>query len=655
MRFLLAWAGLLLGLGTVWALSNVPPHGVPIPPDLRRNLEQETHRLEAELNALHQLPGGTPRLWADVAVLHKSVDWALRHDEILHTNEIADAQRTLAMAFDRAAQLRRGKADWLTQTGRVIRGFISRIDRSPQPYGVVVGPRSIPGGRLDVWLHGRDESLTELRFIRERMRSTGEFAPEDAVVVHPYGRYCNAFKFAGETDVLEALEHATEQYAADPARRSIRGFSMGGAGTWHLAAHHPGLWRAAAPGAGFAETAEYVGIRPNDTSIPPWERLLWGWYDATVSAANFHQVPTLAYSGEKDRQIQAARAMERALQSEGLFLQHLVGPGVEHRYEPATKAELIRRFDVLVQAPPHELRELHLVTRTLRHPTGEGDVWLRFEGLQHHWQESRLDARIVSPTRVEIVTRGVTRFSATRPPGTAALPITWFIDGQPVPPHRGAGTGLTVFVRHPSGWAFATARELDDNAPRKRPGLQGPIDDAFMDSFIVAVPTGTSRSPAVQTWTSAALEQFKRDWRTQFRGDPPLVPDIEVTDALLRQHHVIAWGDPDSNALLRRAFALRTPVEWTPKQIRIGAVRHPAADHAPAFILPNPLAPARYLVVNSGPTFARWEGTNARQTPRLPDWAVWKIADPAGPRIRHAGFFDENWRPGSAMTPDIEP
>jgi len=51
------------------------------------------------------------------------------------------------------------------------------------------------------------------------------------------------------------------------------------------------------------------------------------------------------------------------------------------------------------------------------------------------------------------------------------------------------------------------------------------------------------------------------------------------------------------------------------------------------------------VVVNSGHTFASWNGTNARQTPRLPDWAVVEVGDGKGPgRVVEAGFFGEDWK-----------
>ena len=48
----------------------------------------------------------------------------------------------------------------------------------------------------------------------------------------------------------------------------MRGFSMGGAAAWHFAAHYAGLWAAAAPGAGFSETPEFLKVWQKETLQP---------------------------------------------------------------------------------------------------------------------------------------------------------------------------------------------------------------------------------------------------------------------------------------------------------------------------------------------------------------------------------------------------
>ncbi|MDA0814434.1 MAG: hypothetical protein O3C21_18835, partial [Verrucomicrobia bacterium] len=54
-------------------------------------------------------------------------------------------------------------------------------------------------------------------------------------------------------------------------------------------------------------------------------------------------------------------------------------------------------------------------------------------------------------------------------------------------------------------------------------------------------------------------------------------------------------------------------------------------------------------VINSGVTFREYDYlNNARQVPKLPDWAIVDLSTPPGTRvpgrIEDAGFFDEQWK-----------
>jgi hypothetical protein len=73
-----------------------------------------------------------------------------------------------------------------------------------------------------------------------------------------------------------------------------------------------------------------------------------------------------------------------------------------------------------------------------------------------------------------------------------------------------------------------------------------------------------------------------------------------------------------------------------------------ASSHVPVLIYPNPLNPNRYLVLNSGPTQREVDYlNNARQVPRLPDYAIVDTTTPPDEKtvgkIVAAGFFDESW------------
>ena len=637
---------------------RVPAVGIEIPKDTLLALRERTDALGQAIDQLRDQLTETPpllRFLPDVQVYHKAVDWALRHRLFFKEGEFETAEELLAEGTERAKQLANGKTPWTRQPGLIVRGYISRLDGSVQPYGLVI-PQSFSTDpwrkrRLDIWLHGRDNKLSELNFIQQRRTSAGQFVPPDTIVLHPYGRFCNAFKFAGEVDVHEALGHVKQNYPVDNSRVSIRGFSMGGAGCWHLAAHHAGDWAAVAPGAGFAESLEYLGLSKKGTLPQQYERTLWGLYDATLYAGNFFNTATVAYSGEDDKQIQAARIMERFLTGEGLTLRHVIGPKTGHKYHPAAKAEIDERINAIVargrKAIPSEVR---LVTRTLRY---NRQAWVQVDGLDEHWMPARVEAGLIGNRHIEISTINVSRLVLSMPSGTCPLrpngSPTVIIDGQKLSGNRVRTdrSWESRFIKAIGQWRLAGRFEFAGLA--KRPGLQGPIDDAFMDRFVMVKPTGRANSEAIGKWTEAQLGQALTDWELQFRAKPRVVDDIDLTRDDIENSNLILWGDAGSNLLIERIID-QLPLNWTSETLALGQAEAGAGTHVPVLIFPNPLNPNRYVVLNSGFTFSRFgHMSNATQTPKLPDWALVDITKPynAGDPdcIAAAGFFNERWQP----------
>src|SRR6185436_14422835 len=108
--------------------------------------------------------------------------------------------------------------------------------------------------------------------------------------------------------------------------------------------------------------------------------------------------------------------------------------------------------------------------------------------------------------------------------------------------------------------------------------------------------------------------------------------DSDITDLDVAEHNLVVFGDPSSNKLLARATG-KLPVKWTADAVAFGGQSFPADHHAAVLIYPNPLNPTKYIVLNSGFTFRELDYTNnARQIPKLPDWAVIDVAIPANPR-----------------------
>ena len=635
----------------------VPPPGVAVPEADRARLTEGLKKLRAAIDEAVKAQAKNPQLAdlvPDLEIYHKAVDWALRYNEVHKLQELKSADDLIAEGLQRAEQFKNGQTPWTRQKGLVVRGYRSKIDGSVQPYGMVI-PESYVGApsRLDIWCHGRGETLSEMAFLDQRRKQQGQISPKGGLVLHPYGRYCCANKFAGEIDLLEAIDHANKFYAIDEDRVIVRGFSMGGAAAWQFAVNYAEKWCAANPGAGFSETPEFLGgFQNEDVSGAPWyQKKLWHWYNATDNALNLENCPTVAYSGEIDKQKQAADMMEKALRGENVDLLHIIGPQTAHKIHPDSLVEIEKRLaSIAAVGRDRTPDEVHLSTWFLRYNKMH---WVVVDALEEHWERGRIHARVTGSSEVTVKLQNISAFTLDMPSGHCPLSLlhkpTVIIDGQAEEVTRPkVDRSWTVhFQLKNSKWTQVLGDENDGRLVKKH-GLQGPIDDAFMDKFLFVKPTKTGWSEKVDGWAKDELERAQFEWRRQFRGDAPTKDDTAVSDADIASSNLILWGDPQSNAVLAK-IAGKLPIQWAKDKLVANGKTYDAATSAPVLIYPNPLNPAKYVVINSSFTYREYDYlNNARQVAKLPDWAVIDLTKPktsqAPGGISDAGFFDEAWQ-----------
>ena len=599
---------------------------------------------------------------ADVEVYLDSVRRPLKYDERLYAGRgstpIAVALETLNVGTERADQLINGQAPWMMQSG--VRGFYSALDGSAQPY-ILTLPDNYDAAatrqyRLDIFMHGRDDGVLEEQFMTKSTTGYGSkpLGPgPDRFMLQPYGRYTNASRFAGEVDGLEAIESVAKAYPIDRNRIVMTGFSMGGASVWSYTVHFADRWAATAPGAGFSETPVFLRRELERQPQNAVQKTLWHMYDTTDYAVNTFNVPVVAYSGANDGQKQAADAMAAAMREEGLTLEHVVGPNTGHSYEPGARQQIQDRLDRLAakgrDAAPKEIR---FTTWMLRYNTM---FWVTVDAMTQQWERARVDAKI-DGDGVRATTAGVTAmhlvFDSGLAPFTPGTRPALTIDGAPLTlPAVGRDKSLRVgLVKANGAWKLG---ELPASL-RKKHGLQGPIDDAFMDAFVFVRPTGKAFSEAMGKWERAQADYAINEWVHFFRGEPRVKNDEDVSAADLASRNIALFGDPSSNAVYRR-IADRLPIRWRANGVVVGAETFDAS-HAPVFIFPNPLNPAKYVVINSGFTFHD-QSNNDMQSPKLPDWAVVDITKPGNNYrylplfVESQGFFDEGWRLKGKVAP----
>ena len=626
--------------------SLPPPPNADLSPEQSQALQQQLAAVTDAFQTVKQHANA-----ADAEIFLKAVRYALEFREWYDKKPedgIKKANVLLDEARKRIESLKKNETPWMNGPGQKVVGFYSKIDGSAQPYGVEVpegldfgaGKKPVP---MWVWLHGRGDTATDLSFVYSRLmaRKSGQFTPAGTIVIHPFGRYCNGWKSAGETDTLEARDDARARFNVDGNRIALAGFSMGGAGAWSLGAHFAGDWACVHTGAGFVDVKRYTKLTPE--TYPNWfEQKLWGVYDVPDYAANFRNVPLISYSGEIDGQRDSAEYMTLVLKAEGIIRPHLIGPGMPHKYHP----EVIKEVQKLVEEAVAKGRdewpaEIHIETRTLAYNQMR---WVRLTALQQHWKESRLDATLDTNTNIiNVSTKGVSGFEITPPPGATSVSV----DGKEIQPK--AEDGVWKFFHAGLSWANTAA----PGTHAKKPGLQGPIEDGFKSPFLVVLPDGKAGSGAVDAWVEKEAAHFLKRWPGLMRGDVPVKAAADVTAADMASHHLVLWGTPATNTLMAKALAVssddKLPLAWTTKTVVIGTQTFAAATHVPVLCYPNPLSPGKYVIFNSGLTFREaHDKTNSLQNPKLPDWAVLDITQPpnaetAG-KVVAADFFDEHWQ-----------
>ena len=683
----------------VASIRPVPPPGIEVPAEVRESLSKSLEVLKKSIEELSaSKEARVQKYLPDVEIFHRAVSLALSENGFFEPADFTRAKELIDEGNRRSEALRVNTPYWtqiVSSPYITVRGFRSKLDGTVQPYGVVFQSSISASGRADVWCRGRSEKGLELQFLSTRMKSPDPLPDEGVLMIHPFGRYCNANKLAGEVDTLEALEHAMSQYPIDPKRVAIRGFSMGGAAAWHLAVHYPDRWFAATPGAGFSETPDFLKVFQSEALKPYWfEEKLWTMHDCPVWVRNLRSVPTIAYSGQIDKQKQAADIMAKASwelpEEERFELTHIIAPNTAHSISPEAKKEIDRRLRILDPASGllskhQESREDNVVftTTTLRYNRA---FWVTLDALENHHEPASITASFDYPkapdksNTISIgIDGGITRFTLARDAsqlGHGSINIyindkKRLIAEKPIGPARypfvvlpsSDGSLRVTFKIQDGVWNIASPIEPDSTELIKKHGLQGPIDDALMAPFLFVRPTAQGLHPNIDKWVQSEFDRAVAQWHRQMRGDVRIRSSDELKDSDFQNYNLILWGDPKSNPTIAKVLEAtgpaKIPLQWNETSIELGSLKLASDKHVPLMIYPNPLAPERYVVLNSSFTYREYDYlNNARQVPKLPDWAMIDTTTAPNGRwpgkIVQADFFDEAWKL-KPIRPFVEP
>ena len=662
----------VISLGLHIAAQAPPPARRTPPPPIQPKPE-ELDQIKAKTVVIEQAVANLkakhadPDLLGDVEVYGKAGRFLLEFpDQFFTQNGIDHALAVLGDGAERAKQLQSRQPSWTTGK-KQIHAYYSAMDGSVQPYGITLPADYNPSKptRLYVWLHGRQNQTTESEFLYNFPKATPAKVPvadNGQIQLDVFGRINSAgYHWAGEADIFEAIAAVQKRFKIDGKRILLRGFSMGGEGAWHIALHYPDRFAAAEIGAGtISSRAEVPGLQPYQYAT------LRIWENMSEWALNIFNLPTAGHDGEADTQVcclppppqgtptrgQLTSSLHTRgqLEKEGFasigdpdFLHSQGAPGlflISQQTGHGTSPLVRQRLDAFLkewgdkgQTSPDHIRFVTWTTRYNR------DYWISVDGLAKTYDRADVEAiRGEGGRQYQITTKNITRL-ALRETGNAK---EIKIDGE------------TLSVRaHPEivlekarqTWKVAAAKW---SGLHKTHALQGPIDDAFLDPFLLVRPTGTPWNEAVNAQALRSLARFDRMWAKYFRGHPFMKDDKDVTAADLERYHVVLFGDPGSNRLMAKIMAKgegRLPFTWTRETVGISGQTFSAKDNFPALIYPNPLNPLKYVVLNTGLTIVDREYNGDYGMPQWGDYAIVAVKDGSEvPEMKMAGLFDETWQ-----------
>ena len=615
----------------------------------------------AALGARNDLPEG--------AVL--SVQYLLDVSGRLRARELderADAWRARAMRY--LESLEQGRDPYPLERGKIVnRGYRSVISPELQGYAVYVPPDYDPTRRYPLYLalHGGSSNgnlflgvvlgnnLDWLSYSEHLYDDFEARWTPDWIVVAPTGFGQVMWRWMGEQDVLDVLADVQRNYSVDDERIVLAGVSNGGVGTYAIGMRHAWRFSQVQAMAGAPSWLQYLGNRMTETERREAER-----FSGIHLAQNTVNTVFRYYHGRTDTGPMRPHYVDE-------FTTHLRGLGDV----PVNETWYDAGHDILYRVTRHgriyeRLEDVRRPSRPTEVRIVTGDYranrqhWLQIDRIVDYPRLAEARANVAlredGGGRLTISTRHASAISLHVRDLPEADPIAIEVDGREVYSGARAALGHRLHLRRDaSGWALGFA---SDGGRIKRPGVSGPITDAYYGRMVHVFGTQVSEDTAA---LRSAAERGARGWPLwAWNMSQEVVADTAVTEAMMKSAHVVLYGTPGSNAVLER-IAGALPIRVEADAVVVGSRRHEGRHVGVRFIYPNPLAPSRYVIVQAGTNAGIVDKGN-----KLPEFVGdYVVYDPQtvrgqqrrvqGPnRTLAEGHFDDAWRLRGESSPASE-
>lgn len=534
--------------------------------------------------------------------------------------------------------------------------FVSRVDASAQECSLA--PPVEAAQSIVLTLHGADVDAYKQVTAYSRKR--------DQLLVAPTNRRKFGFDWQdwGRSNAYEALTAARTALRLADLPVYLTGHSMGGHGTWHLAANDPDRFVAIAPSAGWVSFDSY-GAGPRDGELAATWRAADKSSDTLSLARNLATLPAYVLHGEADDNVPVseARAITATLAELGAKPELHVEPGAGHWWdgERGAGADCVdwpEIFALFAASKPQEIGpDLDFTSADPAIDAAYG--WLELVQALDSAQRLRVRSHLdVATGTLVLATENVRalRFRSL-PKGWRARAIE--LDGQKIELKRWDAS--QPFLRGAAGWTIAP--ESNAFGEQKSAEFSGPFKRVFDRGFLLVYATAgdageddvslaRARCDAETWWYRGnGSTRVVSDQEFLAHADPEWIFGLELGSFV---PNVVLYGNADTNAAWKAVFGDAAPVAAKRGELRAAGRTWTGDDLGAVFVAPRRDLKGRVIALagafaDSGVRGARLGYVLAPFTSGVgyPDYTVFssRILTAGDGGVLAAGFCDAAWRP----------
>ena len=511
--------------------------------------------------------------------------------------------------------------------------FVSKIDHSVQYYSIRYPKNYDPQKSYAAIfsLHGAGVEASLL---------ASQYSSKDwAFVITPTNRRPYGFDWQdwGRLDFLEVYDLAVNALPIDQERVYLSGGSMGGQGTWHIGLHHPSLFAALAPQAGWSTLHVYQPFAMQPSRMFASPEILLSRERARHDANNLfflenaEHLPVIITQGAKDKTVPPmhARLFQKHLEIRDYQVNYRELQDKAHWWdEPRSEGGGSDAVDnnEIIEFLRKQKREIPNSFKIRLYDLSLNDrfYWIRVLSQEKSMSQTRIDAS-VKDGQVILETENVRSLEIDLESLKHDVDqIHW--------------NGVKTLV---SGNQKVVLGEHLESPLAQTIRKHGAFKSVFFSPFVLVIDDDP------ETLDLARL--ISVGWWRRGNGYVRILRDSEVTREVIENFNLILLGSPSKNLLIKDLLP-KTPAKLNAHGIELDG-KNFKGKLSLAMIYPNPLNPQKMVAFLTG---------NSKKMERLSLYALPLYSGSGIPHymifdlevkqygwggVRAAGFFNEQGKP----------